>query len=162
MVVGVDTNLSLLHAVAKHPAFARGDVETGFIARHQSALFPAPSPPPAHAVAAAALAIIETRAAGTRSADDPYSPWSENDSWRLNLEAWQSLTLHHNKQTFALRARAGKDVTLLEWDGVVRKAGRDGAALHLDDETRPVSVVHDGKSSTVLISGTPYVFDLIV
>jgi 3-methylcrotonyl-CoA carboxylase alpha subunit len=160
-VVGVATNLPLLRSVAAHPAFARGDVETGFIPRNQDALFQVPSSPPAHAVAGAALAIIETRAIVARSADDPYSPWSENDSWRLNLESWQSLTLHRDKQTFALRARAGKDETLLEWDGVVRKAGRDGAALHLDDETRPVSIVHDGKSSTVLISGTPYVFDLI-
>jgi 3-methylcrotonyl-CoA carboxylase alpha subunit len=160
-VVGVATNLSLLRAVAEHSAFVRGEVETGFIARHQAALLSRPPTPPPHAIASAALAVIEARAAATRCTQDPHSPWSEGDSWRLNLDGWQSLAFRHDKQTFALRASAGKDVTLLEWDGAVRKAARDGAALHLDDETRPVSVIRNGKSCTVMIGGTPYVFDLI-
>ena len=43
-VVGVTTNIEFLAAVAAHPAFAAGDLDTGFIERHRAALFPETAP----------------------------------------------------------------------------------------------------------------------
>ena len=59
-IVGVATNVAFLKRVVTHQAFASGTVDTGLIARHQAALFPAAAPVGADALLAAALA--ETQA----------------------------------------------------------------------------------------------------
>ena len=43
-IVGVATNVAFLQRVVSHQAFASGAVDTGLIARHHAALFPAASP----------------------------------------------------------------------------------------------------------------------
>jgi 3-methylcrotonyl-CoA carboxylase alpha subunit len=53
-VEGVTTNRGFLARLAAHPAFVGGEVDTGFIARHEASLFEN-VPPPADVVAAAAL-----------------------------------------------------------------------------------------------------------
>src|SRR5208282_3635669 len=60
-VVGVQTNLGLLRAIAAHPAFARAELDTGFIARHADALLLTLAPADATETtiwAAAALAVL--------------------------------------------------------------------------------------------------------
>ena len=52
-VGGTVTNLAFLGALAGHDGFARGEVDTGLIARDLAALTAVPAPPPRHAVAAA-------------------------------------------------------------------------------------------------------------
>jgi 3-methylcrotonyl-CoA carboxylase alpha subunit len=61
-VAGVRTNLAFLAALAAHPAFADGGVDTGFIAAHRAEL----------------LEPVAARAG--RLAD----PWDARDGWRLN------------------------------------------------------------------------------
>jgi len=84
-VLGVVTNLPFLHDVVTHDAFAAGETDTGFIARH----FPewsAPEPSDA-ALAAAALALTVKRgAASAASANgagqgEPASPWASYGGW---------------------------------------------------------------------------------
>ncbi|WP_448586917.1 ATP-binding protein [Thermaurantiacus sp.] len=55
VVEGLGTNRAFLARLAAHPAFARGEVSTGFLARHEADLF-ATRPPPLEALAAAAVA----------------------------------------------------------------------------------------------------------
>src|SRR5262249_11859999 len=43
-IVGVATNVAFLQRVVGHEAFAAGGVDTGFIADHRAALFPAAQP----------------------------------------------------------------------------------------------------------------------
>src|SRR6185369_16786974 len=84
-VVGVQTNLGLLRAIAAHPAFAAAELDTGFIARHADTLLPA-SPPALSEVddkaawAAAALAALADQCAPkdaeARKSGDPWSPWA--------------------------------------------------------------------------------------
>ncbi|NRB05349.1 MAG: ATP-grasp domain-containing protein, partial [Rhodobacteraceae bacterium] len=52
-VGGTVSNLAFLGALAAHPGFAAGDVDTGLIGRDLDALVDAPTPQPRHAVAAA-------------------------------------------------------------------------------------------------------------
>jgi 3-methylcrotonyl-CoA carboxylase alpha subunit len=90
-VVGLANNVEFLQCLARHPAFAAGEVDTGFIERHREALF-VPKPPATEAVlAAAALSVLlEERRQAAKSAatsGDPHSPWQACDGWRLNLEA---------------------------------------------------------------------------
>ena len=66
-VVGVQTNLGLLRAIAAHPAFARGELDTGFIARHADVLLPtsAPADPTAARAAPADAAASDAVPADT-------------------------------------------------------------------------------------------------
>jgi 3-methylcrotonyl-CoA carboxylase alpha subunit len=90
-VVGMANNVGFLRALARHPAFAAGEVDTGFIERHATALFAPPPPADDIALAAATLALLqetEHRARkGAAASVDPSSPWHRLDGWRLNLEA---------------------------------------------------------------------------
>jgi 3-methylcrotonyl-CoA carboxylase alpha subunit len=84
VVLGVVTNLARLRAIVEHPAFAAGDVDTGFIERHLSQLSPRPCPPP-EAIAALAVALCEARgaAAGPSSRPPAADPWASLGPWRL-------------------------------------------------------------------------------
>jgi 3-methylcrotonyl-CoA carboxylase alpha subunit len=82
VVLGVVTNLARLRAIVEHPAFARGDLHTGFVDEHLRELSPAACPPDeAMAAAAAALHVAARRApAGPARAPEP---WERLGPWRL-------------------------------------------------------------------------------
>jgi hypothetical protein len=66
----------------EHPAFAAGELHTGFIEEHLGELSPRRCPPP-EALAAVTAALGRARvevAAGRRTAPDP---WSSLGAWRL-------------------------------------------------------------------------------
>jgi len=82
VVLGVPTNLARLRAIVEHPAFAAGDLHTGFIGAHLRELTPRPCPPlEAIAAAAAALALEGGRDGRERRAAP--DPWSSLGPWRL-------------------------------------------------------------------------------
>jgi 3-methylcrotonyl-CoA carboxylase alpha subunit len=87
-IAGVATNVAFLQRVIAHKVFAAGGVDTGFIARHQTALFPPPEPPSESTLAIAALAELATlrdvAGARARASSDHFSPWHAIDSWWLN------------------------------------------------------------------------------
>ena len=89
-VVGVTANLGFLSAVAAHPAFAAGEIDTGFIERHAPALFPDAAPASDRVLALATLDVLLQRSAAAAvaagSSVDPYSPWHATDGWRLNSD----------------------------------------------------------------------------
>jgi 3-methylcrotonyl-CoA carboxylase alpha subunit len=80
-IAGVATNLPLLRAVAAHPAFAAGEVDTGFLDRElEDVLWNVPAPPlPVLAVAAWRIARDLPR---PTAPDDRWSPWAAGDGWR--------------------------------------------------------------------------------
>ncbi|HRP86654.1 MAG TPA: biotin carboxylase N-terminal domain-containing protein, partial [Gammaproteobacteria bacterium] len=80
-IAGVTTNLPLLRAVAAHPAFEAGEVDTGFLDRElEEVLWNVPAPPlPVLAVAAWRIARDLPRPA---AAADRWSPWGAGDGWR--------------------------------------------------------------------------------
>ncbi len=83
-VLGVTTNLSFLRALVNHPAFAAGEVDTGFIERHLPELLPPEAgAPPAVVFIAAALSEQAGRGGGQaqRSAGD--DPWARADHFRI-------------------------------------------------------------------------------
>ena len=82
VVLGVVTNLARLRATVEHPAFAAGDLHTGFIEEHLSELVPSPCPPlEAIAAVAAALGLVrDGRGSGRRAVPDP---WASLGAWRL-------------------------------------------------------------------------------
>jgi 3-methylcrotonyl-CoA carboxylase alpha subunit len=87
-VVGVRTNTALLSRIAAHPAFAAGEVDTGFIERYKADVIPKAGPTDERVVALATLArLLEWRreaAARAAQSSEPLSPWHRVDGWRLN------------------------------------------------------------------------------
>ena len=83
VVLGVVTNLARLRAIVEHPAFAAGELHTGFIEEHLAAPARRRCPPPA-AVAAVAAALSQRgapgRGDGVRVAPDP---WASRGPWRI-------------------------------------------------------------------------------
>ncbi len=87
-IVGCVTNLPFLAAVAAHPAFAAGEIDTGFIERHADDLVPEPRPAGNEEVIIAVLDLLLTRreAVYRRAAqgNDLHSPWNLCNGWRMN------------------------------------------------------------------------------
>ena len=83
VVDGVSTNRSFLARLAAHPAFVAGDVDTGFIARHEESLFEK-LPPPDWVVAETARWLFMLDGKDKRDFHQPF---------RLNLPAATHLAL---------------------------------------------------------------------
>ncbi|HBO1326741.1 TPA: methylcrotonyl-CoA carboxylase subunit alpha, partial [Pseudomonas aeruginosa] len=142
-VGGLRTNLAFLRRILGHPAFAAAELDTGFIARHQDDLLPAPQALPEHFWQAAADAWLQSEA-GYRRDDDPYSPWSRNDGWRSALARESDLMLrcHDERRCVRLRHaspsqyRLDGDDLVSRVDGVTRRSAalRRGRQLFLEWE----------------------------
>ena len=82
-VLGIATNLVFLRTLLNHPAFAAGEVDTGFIERNLGNLVPPEAPVPDAVLVAAALS---GRALSLNTADPQSAvpdPWRRADSFRL-------------------------------------------------------------------------------
>jgi 3-methylcrotonyl-CoA carboxylase alpha subunit len=109
-VEGVTTNRGFLARLAAHPAFVAGEVDTGFIARHEQALFEKTVAPPAVVAAAA-------RWWGERNSRQPVG---FGQPFRLNLP---------QEGRFALWTDAGAAHSgVILADGTVRM--EDGEPVH--------------------------------
>jgi 3-methylcrotonyl-CoA carboxylase alpha subunit len=86
--VGPATNIAFLARIARHPAYARGEVDTGFIERHRKDLLPPLEPATDRELALAALALllmrVEEAKRHAQASADPWSPWHSAGGWRLN------------------------------------------------------------------------------
>jgi 3-methylcrotonyl-CoA carboxylase alpha subunit len=166
-VVGVQTNLPLLRALATNPAFAGGLFDTGLIARHPE-LLDGTATTPDLALAAAALTLLARRAQAAVTPTDPHSPWSAQDSWRPNLPGRQALLLRHGDQTTEIAAHpAGNGAWHLEWGGIRHTAHHDGANLFRLGTTaaRATVITHPGTGPTprlvVVLDGTNHAIEEI-
>lgn len=91
-VGGIRTNLAFLRRVLAHPAFARAELDTGFIPRHQTQLLPLSGELPDAFWRLAGEAFVQSGKPGLRS-DDPQSPWSSRMAWRAGLPPQTMLEL---------------------------------------------------------------------
>ncbi len=140
-VGGFKTNLAFLRRVLAHPAFADAELDTGFIARHQEQLLPAPAALPQAFWQVAGEAFRQGEAERVRG-DDPHSPWSRNSGWRAGLPSETDLHLicGDERQVVRLRGMAASPIQLkgelitLEQDGLRRQhlAIRRGENLYLE------------------------------
>jgi acetyl/propionyl-CoA carboxylase alpha subunit len=87
VVLGVVTNLARLRAIVEHPAFAAGELHTGFVEEHLAELTQHPCPPPAAIAAAfAALRLARDGGKGGRAPDARRDPWTSLGPWRIGEE----------------------------------------------------------------------------
>jgi len=80
-ILGVVTNLDLLADVLDHPAWAAGEIDTGFLERH-FASWSAPGALPPEVIAAASAAGAPVRGAASNRPGPPDSPWTTLGAWR--------------------------------------------------------------------------------
>jgi 3-methylcrotonyl-CoA carboxylase alpha subunit len=159
-VVGVATNREFLAAIAAHPAFREGGVDTGFIDAHLDALTAHAAVPVVDALALAAFAELEARAAApSRQAGDPYSPWDRIDAWRHFGRGRTRLRYRDGEKLVTVRAMTGEGHYRLGLpDRRIRVSGSvaaDGAIRLLIDGSRRIGgrVVADGDARHVLSDG---------
>ena len=150
-VGGIKSNLALLQRILATPAFAQGEVDTGFIERHTAALLPTPPALTQAFWQSAARAYLRSTP-NSMCEQDRHSPWSVPTGWRLMAPAQATLDLrcgaHSQLCTVSLATppadldeprlvgRRG-DVVYLQWRGDpyevsqvdALSAGTAGAAL---------------------------------
>ncbi|MBB5207526.1 acetyl/propionyl/methylcrotonyl-CoA carboxylase subunit alpha [Chiayiivirga flava] len=129
-VVGVRSNVGFLERLVRSEPFATADLDTGLIARHHDALFPAIASPDDAAWALAALALLlRDRGAGSHGLDtdavgaqrhgdslsparagaSTSSPWDIRDGWRLNGVLVSHVTLSIGDERRDVRATHSAD-----------------------------------------------------
>ena len=159
-IAGVITNVDFLAAVAAHPAFAAGDLETGFIDKHKDDLIPAPGAISDQALALACLDLLLART-GHAAAADPYSPWAQVDGWRLNDQGHDELIFRDGDEgneievTVHYPDAGGYRLTLPGGEMLANGEIDQGGTLWADLDGLRVSaaVVHDGDRVTILSGG---------
>jgi 3-methylcrotonyl-CoA carboxylase alpha subunit len=166
-VVGPATNTEFLAAVAGHPAFAAGDVHTGFIGQHRADLFPDRRPPSPRMLSLACLDVLirrdeEARAAARRSLD-PYSPWHSTAGWRLNDDNYHVLTFRDGDDRIDVTIHYRPDGVLLALPGggePVSAAGEIDAAgdliANLGGVRIKATVVRHGDDLTIICGGASH------
>ena len=164
-VAGLVTNLALLSAVAAHPAFARAEIDTGFIERHGDELVPEAEPVPDRVLALAALDVLLRREAAVTEAAarsaDPHSPWRRLSGWRLNDQGHDELEFLDGDRaiTVGVGFRDGAYDLHLP-GGTVRARGRLGPEgelrADLDGVRLSAAVVHEGSELTVITPGATH------
>jgi 3-methylcrotonyl-CoA carboxylase alpha subunit len=159
-VAGLTTNLGLLQAVASHPAFEAGEIDTGFLERYAPELLAGSEALPADALALACAALLEARAQGEspEPGDDPYSPWARTDAFRLNEDGFDVLHLRHDDTELWVRARVGRNGLALEWAderAEIRDVVLDGDEIHatIDAVRRKAAFVATQEAAYIILAG---------
>jgi 3-methylcrotonyl-CoA carboxylase alpha subunit len=159
-VAGLPTNLDFLSAIAAHPAFLAGEIDTGFVARHGADLVPKPASADATRLALAALWVALARAREARAeaerAGDPHSPWAEAFGWRLNGDGRVSVRFADAGREIGVdvRRRAGRFLVDLPGRTVEAAAelGADGAiSARVDGVPLAAAAVRHGASLTLFL-----------
>jgi 3-methylcrotonyl-CoA carboxylase alpha subunit len=159
-IAGVTTNTAFLIALAGHPAFGAGDLDTGFIERFRADLIPPVSGADATALTLAALAVVlERRSKRTAPAGDPWSPWAAVNGWRMNDQGYDELVFRDGENDITLRVEYaaegairvhGPELSVL----ASGELGPDGSLEAVLDERRmKVGVVRLGADLVLLRPG---------
>ena len=175
-VAGSVTNLEFLGALSAHEGFARGEVDTGLIARDLEALTArAEAPPEVLALAAIGGLGLLARPRGSDA-------WDRLSGWRHWTEAKQYVALETGDERMELRVTslgrgrhhvegATFDITLEVAPDTGSNTGPDtGAntgsadgsrfAVRADDHRFGADIVTHGSSVTVFLEGRSYGFEL--
>ncbi len=147
-VVGVTTNSVLLKALCSHPAFVGGEVDTGFIERHRATLFAKPAPAGDRAFAVATLArLLEWQDAAKPAAGDPWSPWNQQNGFRLLEEGHEEVRWKDGEREVVVIARR------LRGGGVrleLPEGAREARVERRDDGTLSIGLGQDSFVATVV------------
>ena len=161
-IAGVITNVHFLASVARHDAFATGDLETNFIEKYKKELVPTAGPVPDQALALACLSLLLSRH-GYSAPDDPFSPWNRVDAWRLNDQGYDKLYFIGQdgsdiEVAVHYLGRAGYRLQLPGGEVIANGEIDESGTLKADLEGLKVSaaVVRDSDTLTILSRGEAF------
>jgi 3-methylcrotonyl-CoA carboxylase alpha subunit len=170
-IAGPRHNVEFLRAIAAHPAFAAGDLDTSFIDRHRAELLPESADRAlldAWAIAAAELSLYQEQIAreAALTSGDPWSPWSRGDGWRLNGEGHGEIRLRANGtlHKIAVTYRPGGYLFELPQGRCSVRAARlaDGdIRVDIDGRQTTGTVARAGSTISVFTADGTVQFDLI-
>ncbi len=153
------TNLPLLRGIARHPQFAEGAFDTGFIERELGKLLA--RPPLAAPVLAAAMADKLSRFADA----NVQTPW-QADGWRLGAEpGWRLVARDASGTEHEVRVAGTAREFTLKWDDsdhavtAVQKS-ESNWAMTLDGKSYGACVLHHGTDYQLALNGEAFVFTL--
>ena len=165
---GVTTNIPLLHSIALHPAFRKGNTHTGFLNEYHL-LTPIPSQklPQAVLIAVAIYeATQELRIAHTQatSSTQPTNPWKTLGPWRMIGEARRIVYRHQEQEhTIALMQASAANAWNVSIDGqavgtIEYTLGNEGLVLLKQGETQTRIYVHTQETGEVqvMLNGSLY------
>jgi len=164
-IAGLASNRRLLAAIAAHPAFKAAEIDTGFIARHASALLGGRKQPDAQVLALASLAGLRRaeRQGATADPADPHSPWLLGNGWRLGPFAGRTLQLQANQTTHKIAVQyrdAGYDMTIsgntIPVSGML--SGDGALTARIGDVRIAARAIFDGAAMTLFSDGEDYSF----
>ncbi|KPL54593.1 3-methylcrotonyl-CoA carboxylase [Prosthecomicrobium hirschii] len=168
-VVGLRTNRTFLAAIARHPAFAAAELDTGFIARHEADLLPAETAPDGLTLALAAAAVLGRRAGAAVAEADPadrWSPWTCTDAFRLNRPRVVDLLFEVAGATQPLRVECvpgGLTCEALalayDLDGWTEAGGR--ILFTADGRRRSAAAAFDGDRVALFLDGAETVLRVV-
>ncbi|TRB07155.1 acetyl/propionyl/methylcrotonyl-CoA carboxylase subunit alpha [Agrobacterium tumefaciens] len=125
-ICGVTSNVAFLARLARLESFAAADLDTGFIARNEAALF-TPSAIGGGEIAIAALGLLLSRQKMARTSSlpsaDPYSPWNSTSAFRLNAPTRETLNFTLDHQPLTVAVTHEEDGFSLEIDGGTIRIG---------------------------------------
>ena len=161
-VVGVTTNVEFLATLARHPAFAEADLDTGFIERHRSVLFPETRPATDQVLALACLEVLLRRSREARQAaaasTDPWSPWHQTSGWRMNVDNHHLLEFCDGDENISVIAHYRPEGYLLELPGggLMARGSLDDTGdvlADLNGSRCTATVVRHGDDLVIVIQG---------
>ena len=104
-ISGAVTNLDFLYKLSTCPPFEEAQLSTGFIDEHKNLLLYTHTRDLARELPLAALSLLLHKRSLVRlttSSLDPYSPWQDNNAWRLNEPHSHRITLHCQQQDYTV------------------------------------------------------------
>jgi 3-methylcrotonyl-CoA carboxylase alpha subunit len=147
IVAGPRTNLAFLSALCRSPDFRNGDFDTGYIARHHTALGLDAQGIDASAAASGAAHLIAGARAEAIDPHAPLSPWDIADGFQLSGARATTLPIVVNGEP----AQAVLDVSTRPWRIMVQDAEPDPAAT-LIEIPNAVYVLREGRQTYVSLA----------
>ena len=149
---GTVTNLDFLYNLTTSRPFIDAELDTGFIEKHSELIFHDRHQDLEQELPLAALALLlhKQTAVGNGSCVDPFSPWQQNNAWRLNEPHAHRLTLHCHGEDHqvVVEQRGGEYLVDAAGRQTSLRGELQGDTLHLDVEGHrqrgTLAITHDG------------------
>ena len=159
-IAGLPTNLALLKRVAASDTFAKGEIDTDFLASLGD--LPTAGDEEELGVAVACVHVLLDQAASSRhrgsNTKDPHSPWHTLPAWRSNAPGEDVVVLHVGERDIRVPVRYEEDGFVLTLaTGNVAARGRlledGGFRATIGTRRLHVDVVRDGNELDVFFAG---------
>ena len=162
-IAGIKSNINFLESLIAHPRLRAGTFDTGYLDRALDEVLEPETTPPTEVLLGATVASLlrgeQHSQALARAGEDPHSPWSHGDGWRLGHPGRRLLDFNVAGQAAvevsAQGAQGNYDLTLAGQRHAAHGARLDGPRLSFLSAGRAVNLlvhplgdswqVHDGR-----------------